>query len=174
MRVIQIYWDNLAGDWRSEGACDFPSLVFSEFKAKLRVVSCGAWVLGDLLQSYLVLVAINRRLKDIDASWDIFLYGLRIVASNSRYSLFEIDVDSYGLHEVQRIVLVERQGKTCFRIELRCLRVFLDRFGIVLAGTNVDFRIVVCLHACNCESVRFGHEAVASSLCIKGHTATYH
>ena len=174
MRVVQIYWDNLAGDRRSEGACDFASLVFSELEAKLRVVSCGSWILCGLLQSFLVLIAINRRLEDIHASWDTFLYGLWVVATNSRYSLLEIDVDSYGFHEVQRIILVERKGKSCFRIELWCFRVFLDRFGIVLPGTNVDFRIVVCLHACNCESVRFRDEAIASPLCIEGYTATYH
>jgi len=47
-------------------------------------------------------------LEYIDAGWDISPWLFRIIGTNSRVGLFKVDIHSYGLHKVQRVIFIER------------------------------------------------------------------
>jgi hypothetical protein len=53
-------------------------------------------------------------LENIHASWDVALWLFRVIGTHWRISLFEVNVYSNWLDEVQGIILIEGQSEASF------------------------------------------------------------
>jgi hypothetical protein len=81
------------------------------------------------------------------------LNWFRVVVSDSRGSLLEIDVDSDGLDKVKRVLFVERQAELTFCVKLWSLEVFLHRYGVVLAWADLNIWVTRLQFCWKLESV---------------------
>ena len=63
---------------------------------------------------------------------------IRIVLSDARVCLLEVDIDGYGTHIVQRILLVEWQAEVTLVLHLGAWDMFLHCMWLVLARTDID------------------------------------
>ena len=69
------------------------------------------------------------------------LWPLWVVLPDAWVRLLEVNVDRYGLHVVQRVLLVEGQTEVAFGIEPRGWHMLFDRVRVVLSRRRLNVRI---------------------------------
>jgi hypothetical protein len=90
----------------------------------------------------------------------VFNNGNGVVVANARVGLLKVDVNSYGLHEVQRILLVEGQAKLAFGSKLRYKNILFNRLRVVLARSKLNSRVNCLLFSRYLEAVALRGKAV--------------
>lgn len=85
-----------------------------------------------------LLTTIRHALEDMRGCLLARFNGLWVILADTRICLFEVDVDSYRLHIVQRVLLVEGEAEVSFGIEPRALNMFLDRMWVILTWCSLD------------------------------------
>jgi hypothetical protein len=110
MRIVQINRHNLFLSLVLELVSSKILLSPLGIKPVLRVVLAGCWLSRfSFLSQFIDDAALCLTREHITTSSIIFLNMLWVVLTDTRHFLFEVNVDSYWLHIVQWVVLVERQ-----------------------------------------------------------------
>ena len=119
-------------------------IVVLDVETVLTIVLAGSWqILRLLLRVFIDVVADSLALKDLLATLDILLDWVRLVLSDARSLLLEVNVDCDGLYVVERIIFIERKTEIALVIHSRARYMLLGPGRLVLPGTHVDTRVRV-------------------------------